>query len=114
VSGLTIRGYCLRHGLSEPSFYAWRGELARRDAARRDGRRPSEQGSSQGASFVQVHVPADVASPGAVIEIVLGEGVLVRVPRGADQATLTTVLDALGTLHTVAAAPAARAESRPC
>ena len=30
-SGLTIREYCLQHQLSEPNFYAWRRELARRD-----------------------------------------------------------------------------------
>jgi hypothetical protein len=29
-SGLTIRDYCSREGLSEPSFYAWRRELDRR------------------------------------------------------------------------------------
>jgi hypothetical protein len=111
AGSLTIRGYCLRHDLSEPSFYAWRGELARRDAARRDGHRPSEQGSSRGASFVQVHVSAGVGlSPSAAIEIVLGEGALVRVPPGADQATLATVL---ATLRTIVA-PAARPEPRSC
>ena len=30
-SGLTGRDFCAEHGLSEPSFYAWRREIARRD-----------------------------------------------------------------------------------
>ena len=36
---LTIRDYCARHGLAEPSFYAWRREIIRRDQmATREGR----------------------------------------------------------------------------
>jgi transposase-like protein len=30
-SGLTVREFCARRTLSEPSFYAWRRELAQRD-----------------------------------------------------------------------------------
>lgn len=30
-SGLTGRDFCAKHQLSEPSFYAWRREIARRD-----------------------------------------------------------------------------------
>jgi hypothetical protein len=33
VSGLSVWAFCARRGLAEPSFYAWRKELARRDAA---------------------------------------------------------------------------------
>src|SRR5665213_3266072 len=32
-SGLSVAGYCRRHGLREHGFYWWRRELARRDAA---------------------------------------------------------------------------------
>jgi transposase-like protein len=32
-SGLTVRAFCDRHQLSQPSFYAWRRELQQRDAA---------------------------------------------------------------------------------
>ena len=31
-SKLTVRDYCAQAGISEPSFYAWRSELARRDS----------------------------------------------------------------------------------
>ena len=51
-SGLSIRAYCARHGLSQPSFYAWRSELARRDAEHR--RRPA---------FVPVIVGAGASEP---------------------------------------------------
>jgi len=30
ASGLSVRVLCTRHGLAEPSFYAWRKELTRR------------------------------------------------------------------------------------
>lgn len=32
ASGSSVRGWCREHGLAEYSFYAWRRELARRDA----------------------------------------------------------------------------------
>ena len=33
ASGLSGRAFCTRHGLAQPSFYAWRRELQRRDSA---------------------------------------------------------------------------------
>jgi hypothetical protein len=33
TSGQSIRGYCQRHSLKEPAFYAWRRIIAARDAA---------------------------------------------------------------------------------
>jgi hypothetical protein len=35
-SGVSIREWCDRHGVSEPSFYFWRRELARRREQRQD------------------------------------------------------------------------------
>jgi hypothetical protein len=34
-SGLSVRGFCRREKLSEPSFYAWRSVIRERDAERR-------------------------------------------------------------------------------
>jgi transposase-like protein len=34
-SGLTVRAFCRREGVSEPSFYAWRRVVCERDAERR-------------------------------------------------------------------------------
>ena len=49
---LSIREYCARAGVSEPSFYAWRRELARRDATtgQRAEPRKSQAASSRPAS----------------------------------------------------------------
>jgi hypothetical protein len=33
-SGLTIRAFCRRHRLAEPSFYAWRREFQRAQSVR--------------------------------------------------------------------------------
>ena len=35
-SGMSIRDWCDRHGVSEPSFYFWRRELARRQEQRQE------------------------------------------------------------------------------
>jgi len=69
-SGLSIRAFCASRRLSEPSFYAWRRELARRDRGRVK-------------AVVPTFVPVQVL-PGAAIEVVLPAGVVVRVPTGAD------------------------------
>jgi len=36
-AGATVRAFCRERGISEPSFYAWRKELQRRDAERSAG-----------------------------------------------------------------------------
>ena len=45
TSGLSVRDFCVRHGLATPSFYAWRRTLKRRAAEK--------------AAFVPVQVVAD-------------------------------------------------------
>lgn len=88
-SGQTIRDFCAKHSLSEPKFYAWRRELARRDAeARVNGQEP--------ARFVPVLVqPEPATDRPAAIEIVLGSGRRLRVGPGFDAATLSQVVAVL-------------------
>jgi hypothetical protein len=90
ASGLNIRDFCFRHSLSEPSFYSWRRELARRDqqAVHRTRRRPQ---------FVPLRTIADNPEPrsNGSIEIVLAGGRLVRVGSQVDAQTLTTVVQVL-------------------
>ena len=102
-SGLSVRQYCTDRSVSEPSFFAWRRELARRDAAANNHatsspRRVRTQVTSQRPAsprFAQLQIaPSELAS-GACIEIVLPAGIRVRVPRGVCQETLTSVLGAL-------------------
>jgi hypothetical protein len=100
-SGESARAFCIAAGLREPSFYAWRRELARRDAAVREATRASGRESSR-ASTPPLFVPVEVTSLAcnAALELVLTGGTVLRIPPGCDAATLTTVLAVL--------------ESRPC
>ena len=87
ASGLSVRAFCQRRGLTIASFYAWRRVLQRRDAER--------------AAFVPVQVVADaVPTQTSALEVVLTDGRTVRVPPGFDAATLRQLLAVL--------------EERPC
>jgi transposase len=79
-SGLSIRDFCARRGLSQPSFYAWRCELQRRDC---------EQ-----PLFVPM---ADDLCPSSIpaLEVFLASGRRIRVAPGFDAATLRQLLAVL-------------------
>ena len=83
-SGLSVRAFCQRHGLSQPSFYGWRRTLAVRDAA--------------AVRFAPVRIvpdptPATAADAGiASLELVLGTGQRLRVGVGFDGQTLQRLL----------------------
>jgi transposase len=79
-SGLSIRDFCARRGLSQPSFYAWRSELQRRD---------SEQ-----PLFVPIRPLADDLCPSSIpaLEVFLAGGRRIRVAPGFDAATLRQLL----------------------
>jgi transposase len=84
-SDLTIRDFCAEQGLAEGSFYAWRQTIAKRDQAAAT--------SHTQPAFVQVHVVPAPAS--AALELVLDQGLAVRVPAGFDVATLRQLLTVL-------------------
>jgi hypothetical protein len=81
-SGLSVRAFCARHALAQPSFYAWRRTLQQRAAA--------------ASPFVPVRVVPD-AEPDATrsVEVILAGGRRVRVPSGFDPATLRQLLAVL-------------------
>jgi transposase len=79
-SGLSVRAFCAGHSLAQPSFYAWRRELAKRDA--------------ESAAFVSVEVVADAPAADA-LEVVLDGGRTIRVVAGFDAATLRQLLAVL-------------------
>lgn len=82
ASGQSVRAFCRRHGLAEPSFYAWRKVLQRRAPAP--------------PAFVPVRVLADDATSAAGgVTIVLAGGRTVRVEPGFDGATLRRLLAVL-------------------
>jgi len=107
-SGLSIREFCRQHGLTEPSFYAWRGELNRRRTARAEKSRThaakSNRVNADGdrTRFASVRlVPDNVAALNiatalqfAAIELVLPNGVLVRMPANAEPAIVAALLNA--------------------
>jgi hypothetical protein len=101
-SGLSVREFCDGRGLSEPSFYAWRRELAKRDgestcrgagAVKGRARAPRVAGR-----FLRVQVVADAALESGAdrcLEVDLPTGVRLRIPPGFDPRTLADVLAAL-------------------
>jgi hypothetical protein len=81
-SGLSVRAFCARHDLAQPSFYAWRREIRQRDAA--------------AGTFLSVQVvPDDDPSPASPLEVVLPGGRTLRVPSGFDSAALRQLLAVL-------------------
>lgn len=106
-SGLTIREFCRREGLSEPGFYGWRRELARRDAVASESRpleaeprSVPEAGGRRAVRFARVIVSDRPQRKGEAasswederIEIETACGRVVRVGRGFDPAALREVL----------------------
>jgi transposase-like protein len=88
-SGQGVRSFCLAHGLSEPSFYAWRRTLQERDrqAESRTGRSPRQAGHS-----LPAFVPVTLVPSTPLLEVVLRAGRVVRVPAGFDAASLRQLL----------------------
>ncbi len=81
-SGLSVRAFCARHGLAQPSFYAWRRVIQQRDA---------ELGT-----FLPVQIVPDVEPPpSSRLEVVLAGSRVVRVAPGFDAATLRQLLAVL-------------------
>ena len=79
-SGVSIRQWCQRHGVSEPSFYFWRRELAHRGA---------------GPQIVPVEVSPSSPISNADLEIELPGPVIVRVRAGCDAELLRQTLSLL-------------------
>lgn len=103
---LTIRDYCREHSISEPSFYAWRREIARRDqvrsrvvlgSSRRDEPVIRDAVGSPAPEFARIDVQPVLLGPAAAIEIVLPGELRVLVPPGVTRDQLCEVLVALQT-----------------
>jgi hypothetical protein len=81
-SGLSVRAFCARHDLAQPSFYAWRRLIQQRDAAV--------------GTFLPVQVLCeDEPSLANTFEVVLPGGRRLRVPPGFDAAALRQLLAVL-------------------
>ena len=91
-SGLTLREFGEKRGIPLSTLTWWRRVF--RDAGDEDGNGASAENA---VVFTEVPKPAKVPRTPAVVEIVLPSGHVVRVPAGADTATLQRVLQALRT-----------------
>jgi transposase-like protein len=102
-SGQSVRAFCDEHGLSQPSFYAWRRCIAERDQEAR--RMPHPQAHTEAAAdgrvaaqaiFVPLRVVPNTSAPvAAALEVVLVQGRVLRVAPGFDAATLRQLLAVL-------------------
>jgi hypothetical protein len=103
-SGLSIRGFCRREGLSEPSYHAWKRTLAERAASARQRsggsiqrvrvRRAAGHGKPT-TTFVPLSI-GPASGPSAMpVEIFLPSGVRIGVSPAADARLLGDVLRAL-------------------
>jgi len=89
-SGVSIREFCRRRRLKESQFYWWQRRLRR---GRQEGRMSKPGGNGGPASFALV---SEEPGKEAGIELVLGGGRRLRIPKGVDEETLRSVLAALG------------------
>ncbi len=113
-SGLSVKAYCRKRGVSEASFFAWRRELAHRDVELRQPsnapqslvskrtRQTSQQNEMTERRapplWAQLHVtPGEASSREATIEIVLPVGVRVLVSEGTSRQALIDVFAVLET-----------------
>ena len=95
-SGLTGRDFCSRNGLSEPSFYSWKREIARRDqeAVAKTVRAEKRLRGGRRPTFMQVTIAGGASDP-SVIEVVVARGRLLRIRPGFDAATLRDLVRVL-------------------
>src|SRR5262245_35565195 len=87
-SGLSVRVFCRRHRLAEPTFYAWRRTLAELPLP--------GAATDEHLTFIPLDVRPDAPlAPAPALELVLGNGRLLRIPQGFDAAALRALLVAL-------------------
>jgi hypothetical protein len=82
-SGLNPRAFCARQGISQPSFYAWRREIALRD------QQATTTPQAPNPTFVKLAVET---APSSALEVVLANGRLLRVHCSCDPDLLRQVL----------------------
>jgi hypothetical protein len=90
--GLTLREFGEQRGIPVSTLAWWRRVLRKAGAEELNG-----TAAENAVVFTEVRPPASVRRVPAVLEIVVPSGHLVRVPAGADSATLRQVLEALRT-----------------
>ena len=90
-SGLSVRAFCAREQVTEPSFYAWRREIGVRDGKK--ARPPVAKRRTP--AFVPVLMPGMAAGNDGHIVIELRGGRVLRVPPGLPTARVTELVRAV-------------------
>ena len=96
-SGLSIRRFCVRERVSEPSFYMWRRRLSGRRSSetRSELTMPRVADSREGREFI----PLKLLDVSGALEVIHPVGYRIRVTgevNGADLQRVLDVLDARG------------------
>jgi hypothetical protein len=89
-SQLTVRDFCTRHQLSEPSFYSWRRLLTERGLLPPAGTAAAQSDADRGPTSTPLFVAATFAdsdAPPQPLDILLPDGLAVRVAAGFDAVT---------------------------
>ena len=86
-SGLSVRQFCEKEGLSEASFYSWRKKLT---ADKKNENTKAESGQTE--PFIHVSMPAANSTS---LELTLLSGNILRIGSGADKQTLIDVISIL-------------------
>ena len=93
VSGLSIREFCSKERVSQPSFYAWRRKFREQEnhgtRSRKSGRRVTEPGNS--GEFI----PLELLDSVGALEVIHPLGYQVRVSGEVNFHALQQVLDVL-------------------
>ena len=87
-SGFSVRKFCAREGVSEPSFYAWRKKLKERE---NDGTRSRRDQPDNGRLFVPLKL-LDASEP---LEIIHPLGYRIQVTGNVNPVALRRVIEAL-------------------
>jgi transposase-like protein len=92
-SGRSIAAFCRETGVSVASFYEWKRKLRQQ--------KPSARPSGKRTSFAPVQImPAQTASSMDLdgrVEVILPEGVVLRIAAGCEERTLQVVWTVLAT-----------------
>lgn len=103
-SGLNVREFCRREAVSEPSFYAWRRELTKRDAT---DPQSANQAVAHSRTVIpvevvdppQIHLPADLhaaqLAATSCVELVTPGGCLLRFTPDIEPASLRSLLEVI-------------------
>ena len=106
ASGLTVREFCKREGLREPSFYAWRKEIRRRDGdmtgdvpngverkRQSDGVKKASRKAPSAPSLIEVVTRSTPVTQ--AIEIETPTGFIIRLGEQVDRELMTSVLSSM-------------------